>query len=679
VRALRARGAVLLALALAFTGACDAGLEPFPLQPGIESEALDWTTSPCTDFYQFACGNWKRWHPLPADLPALSREVLVQREQILTEYELVGDDVLGRPHADDPDAAKIRDYYTTCRQALESDAIGGPQLVRRLGLVVDGLRSTADLAMVVGSLRAEGTTTLVGLGVGPAPDAPTTNIVFEGAAALGMEATYFTDADRATYRSAYVAHVDALVAAVRPTMTLPPNLTGALILRVETALAAGWPRPEDSRDAQTSHRASLAELAAAAPSFDWVAFFGAAGLPDSLASVEVDGPKSLAVLEQVVSTTPLPELRAYLAWRVLEADAGTLGASIRPLEFDFHLRLFGGAQQDQPPYWRCFLSTRSALGYSLSRPFVARTFDAERRTEATKILDAIRAQMRVTLDDASWLDDPTRAEGQAKLAAVVSKVGFPDSWTPYDGFETSGADYLTNVVSRRRWLWARELTDLVSPVDRTRWDGAPLVANAWYAPNLNDITFPAAILQKPFFDVGRPAAINYGSIGSIMGHELTHGFDDEGRHYDATGALRQWWTPAVADAFSTKAACIVAQFDGYHPVPGTRVNGALTLGETIADLGGLKLSHAAFHAAAGGAGRGSPGYFSPDQQFFVAYAQATCENERPAYLKTLLASDPHPPWRERVNGAVRNVPAFASAFACGSNAPLAPAARCQVW
>jgi putative endopeptidase len=678
VRALRG-GVLGLALGIALgAGACDAGLEPFPTQPGIESEALDWTTSPCSDFYQFACGNWKRWHPLPADLPALSREVLVQEEQISTQYQLVGDDVLGRPHDDDPDANKIRDYYTSCRHALESSEVDTPQLRRRLGLVVDGLRSSADLAMVVGSLRAEGTTTLVGLGVGPAPDAPTTNILFGGGAALGMEATYYTDAARATYRSAYVAHVDALVAALRPTMTLPPTLTGALILRVETALAAGWPRPEDRRDA-TSQRVSLGELAAAAPSFDWGAFFTAAGLPDGLATIDVDDLKSLAVLDQVVSTTPLSDLRAYLAWRVLEADAGTLGVSIRPLEFDFHVRLFAGAQQDQPPYWRCFLATRSALSYSLSRPFVAKTFDTERRAEATKILDAIRAQMRVTLDEASWLDDSTRAEGQAKLAAVVSKVGFPDSWTPYDGFETSGADYLTNVVSRRRWLWARELGDLASPVDRTRWDGAPLVANAWYAPNLNDITFPAAILQKPFFDVGRPAAINFGSIGSIMGHELTHGFDDEGRQYDATGALRQWWTPAVADAFSTKAACIVAQFDGYHPVPGTMVNGELTLGETIADLGGLKLSHAAFHADAGGAGQGSPGYFSPDQQFFVAYAQATCENERPAYLKTLLVSDPHPPWRERVNGAVRNIPAFASAFACASNAPLAPAARCEVW
>ncbi|HVZ75454.1 MAG TPA: M13 family metallopeptidase [Polyangia bacterium] len=672
-----------IAVGVVCLGACN-GLETPPEQPGVEAAAIDWSANPCTDFYQFACGNWQRWNPIPPDVSSYSRHARTQRDQVIFEYGTVVDDAQGKSHPNDPDAAKIGRYYKTCREALEASFIATPRdLVTDLARIA-AIATKADVARVAGELLARGTPTLVGIGIGPDRDMPTMNTIYVDGASLAMDSPYYLDDDEASYRAAYVTHIDALAAAMRGVgANLPTSLDSATVLNVETALARGWPSPDTRRDAgQLHHPTAGADLVTATPSFDWVSFFTAANLGDvTQRRFDVAWPAGLQRLDVVLSSSSLDDLKAYLAWRVLEADAVAIGAGVRPLEFAFHTKLFGGAQEDVDPYWRCFLYARDVLGFALSKSYVAAMFGDDGVASASAILTAIRGQMQITLDGEAWLDAPTRAEAQKKLSLVAAKVGFPDSWTPYEGWNVVDDDYLGTILSRRTWEWSQSLGDLEAPVDRTRWGDPPITVNAWYDPTFNDITFPAAILSPPFFDTARPAAANYGAIGSVMGHELTHGFDDEGRQYDGLGALRDWWSPAVASAFDARAACVSKQFSGYMPVPGTNVDGVQTLGETIADLGGLKLALAAFHANVddGGGGEASPGFFTPDQQFFVAYAQGWCENDRPEWLRAELTTDPHPPWNERINGAVRNVPGFADAFKCPAGAPLAPVDRCDVW
>lgn len=670
------RAAALLAVFAAST-AC--GLEIPPEQPGVEAAAFDWSVDPCTDFYQFACGNWQRWHDIAADAAAEARRRDVQQDLLRLQYDLVWEDVTGEPHAGDPEAEKIGQYFRTCRRALESFNDQGEELRTHLQAITE-LASPAQLSAGMGQLRAAGISALFGVGVQTNPDMPTASQLVVGPGGFGMPRAYFVDPDKAAYRDAYAAHVDALVAALAsPSLALLRNLTGALVLRIEGALAAAAPADELWLDPHAVHHpTAMAAFVASAPRFDWAGFFALAGVPMQ-PDIDVEWPPYLTAVDHLFSTTAPEDLRAYLAWRLIEGSAGALGAQFQQVEFEFHTKVFQGRASDFPAYWRCFLNTTNDLGFALSRPFVARVFDENRRAEAEGLLSSIRGGMKQLLAQTSWLDEATRAEALDKLTLVTPKVGFPDEWPSYDDFEPSDFSYLDTVRARRSKAWRNAIDDLSNPVDRGRWSAAPIVSNAFYGPTRNDITFPAAILQAPFFVPGRPASVNYGAMGSIMGHELTHAFDDSGRQYDGTGKLRDWWSPAVAQEFERRAACLVDQFDAAHPLPGTMVDGQRTLGENIADLGGIQVAYAAFHADEGGKGDGSPGFFTPDQQFFVAYAQSWCERDRPAYLQTLVQNDSHAPWKERVNGVVANVPAFAKAFRCPSGAPLAPVDRCAVW
>jgi putative endopeptidase len=661
--------------------ACNAGLQPAPSQPGVETEALDWSAEPCSDFYQFACGNWGRWHAIETDVPATSRYTRVQRNEIDLEYQIVREDAAMTPHLDDPYASKIGDYYNSCRQALEADAVSAPILTQQLGAIA-AATTGADLARVIASLHVAGVAALFSLYVSPDPEHPTAMEVALGPGWLGMDAFYFLDPAAPRFRDAYRAHVDALVRIAATASPIPAAVTGDLVLRIETALAQAQPTPEQWRDPRALYNPTdLDVLRTGVPGFDWDTYLGAGSVPP-ITTVDLASRSYFTALDHLLTTTALADVKAYLAWRALEAAAPALGKQVGAVEFDFHRRLFDGTAADFPPWWRCFLNAESDMGFAVSRPFVAQIFGPDWRAEASRMLEAIRARMGDTLDGVPWLDAPTRAEARTKLADVVAKIGFPETpgqWVSYDDLQTTPDDFLQNLVARRTKSWLNAMADLQAPADRTRWQMAPVISNAYYSPDRNDIVFPAAILQPPFFDLGRPAAANFGSIGSVMGHELTHGFDDEGRHFDGIGTLRDWWSPGVATEFNRRAQCLVDQYDRYAPLPGAMVDGALTLGENIADLGGLKLAYAAFHAPDGGDGEGAPGHFTPDQQFFLAYAQGWCEKDRPAFLRGLLQSDPHPPWQTRINGAVTNVPEFAAAFRCPTGAPLAPASRCAIW
>jgi endothelin-converting enzyme/putative endopeptidase len=671
-------GARLVALVALAAGAACETYHPLPNQPGVEDVAIDWTASPCDDFYQFACGNWAYWHPIAADNASARRVSNVQADQTRALYQIVVDDGFnGVTHADDVYAAQIGDFFTSCW--LQPNVRSSPplDLSEQLSSIAT---SVPDLDVLLADLHRQGVPAGFSITFDRDPGQPARQIVHLGDGGIGMDPSYYQDPTLASTLAAYRAHVDALVQAFASAVGTTVAVDGDAVLRIETALAAASLSDAQARDPHATYNLmTVAALEALTPHFNWEVYFAVGNVP-APADVNVVNPTFLTALDRQLQSTTDHDLGAYLTWRVLEAAAPAFGGAVAQAEFEFHDRQFLGRTAPLPDDWRCFLDTASDLGFAVSRPFVAERFSASSRDAASRMLESIRGAMAATIATRGWLDDATRAAAAAKLAAVIAKVGYPDAWPSLDGFSTDPFnDYFVNRTNLARFDWQRGVATLAAPADRGIWLLPPWITNAYYSPERNDIVFPAGILQPPFFDEARPAAANYGAIGSVMGHELTHGFDDQGRQYDGTGALVDWWTPAVADEFSRRTACLVQQFGAFEPLPGVHVDGSLTLGENLADVGGLKLAYAAFHAPDGGAGAGAPGFFTPDQQFFIAFAQDWCENDRPAYEADLLRTDPHAPARYRVNGSVANVPEFAAAFRCGAGAALAPANRCDVW
>jgi putative endopeptidase len=448
------------------------------------------------------------------------------------------------------------------------------------------------------------------------------------------------------------------------------------VMKIERALAEVSMSRVDRRDpTKLYHRLELAGIEKEAPRFGWAKYLTDLGVPDAR-QINVMVPPFFAGLDKLLVSIPIAEWRAYLRWHLVHGLASALPRAFVDENFAFYGKTLNGTTQLEPRWKRCVHAVDNALGEALARPFVRQVLGDAGKARAKDIVQAIEAAMGRNLAGLSWMDPPTRRQAEEKLHSIANKIGYPDQWRNYDALEVSRTSSVTNLLHANAFDTRRDLAKIGKPLDRTEWNMTPPTVNAYYAPPLNEMVFPAGILEPPFFDLRAPVSVSYGGIGMVMGHELTHGFDDEGRRFDAKGNLREWWTPPVAQEFERRATCVATQFDGYVAIDDLHLNGKLTLGENIADLGGIKLAHAAYRAART---PGASGRFSDDQLFFLGYAQSWCTKRRPENARLRVTVDPHAPPQYRVDGPLSNLPEFAAAFSCKPGAKMVRQDGCVVW
>ncbi|MGC4122044.1 MAG: M13 family metallopeptidase [Myxococcales bacterium] len=652
------------------------------LQP-IDATALDRAVSPCDDFYQFACGSWLARTEIPADKPAWSRgfSYLTDRNQQLLRA-IVEADAGGKAAMDDPFGEKVGDYYAACMDEAAVEANGLSQLKQEWARI-DAIKDADSLVEEIAREHLNGSGAAFNLTADQdAKDATQViAILMQGGLSLPDRDYYLSKEEKETaIRAKYDAHLQAMLSLAGVPAAEAVEQAKA-IEALETSLAeTHWTRTEMRDPIRIYNRVNRDGLEKLAPQFKWERYFKALGAP-GVTAVSTTTPKFVERVGKLVAETPLATWQAYLRWHVLSEMAGSraLPKAFVEQNFKFASDAFTGAKEMKPRWKHCVDSVDGGLGEALGAGYVRRHFGPEGKARTVKMVEEIEKAMGKDIEGLAWMDAATKEQAQKKLTKVTNKIGYPDKWRDYSSMKISRASHFQNVLAAADFESKRVLAKISKPVDRGEWFMSPPTVNAYYNPAMNEMVFPAGILQPPFFNRMAPEVVNYGAIGMVVGHELTHGFDDEGRNYDGDGNLKEWWTESVGKEFEKKAQCVVDQFAGYESVPGAKLNGKLTLGENIADLGGLKLSYAAYRAA-GEKDKALEG-FTPEQQFFLGYAQSWCFKAREQYARMLVTLDPHSPPRFRVNGPLSNMTEFGQAFSCQAGSPMVKAAekRCEVW
>ena len=650
-----------------------------PLPPGIETASIDARVAPCDDFFKYACGGWIEAHPIPEDQASWGRFRTIDEENQTALRAILERDAK-TPPGDEPYSKSVGAMYASCidEAAVEKDGLKAidPEL-KRLHAVHDA----KSLAVAVGRLHTIGVHAFFETDVEPDFQDATRAIGAIDQAGLGMPDRdyYFKDDPKSVeLQKKYVEHVARIFALIGEKPDAAARDAEAVFAFEKKLAAAHLTRVEHRDPQKTHHKTTREDLLKLAPTFAWDAYFTELGIP-KVDLLNVYEPAYLQAIEKIVSSATkeswAQEVEPYLRAHVVMAYAKVLTAKIVDEDFAW-TRELTGATKLLPRWKRCERAVDGAMGEALAIPFVKQKLGAEGKAVTSDMIKAIETAMEKDLAGLDWMDDPTRARALEKVHKVANKVGYPDKWRSYDALKVDRTSFAGNSLRATTFEVKRRLAEIGKPVDRTEWLMTPPTVNAYYEPPMNQMVFPAGILQAPFYSREQPQAVSFGGIGMVMGHELTHGFDDHGREFDGDGNLKEWWTPAVSTEFTKRASCVVDQFDGYVAVDDVHINGKLTLGENIADLGGLKLALAASHAHAQQKAGTSP---EADRQFFIGFAQAWCESRRPEVSRMYANVDPHSPARYRVDGPLSNMPEFASAFSCREGDAMVRANRCVVW
>lgn len=683
------RFSLILSLALSACPAAEPP-EPEPAPPAetnphaeVEQsilEAMNPEADACVDFYEYACGGWVASTELPGDKTRISRSFTTIQDKNRELLREILDGAAADP-GDDPDLKKVGAFYGAC---MDTEAIeqAGLEPIQPLLDRIDGAEDFDGLWAVVAKLHLSGSDPFFSIGVDPDYKNPTVNQLNLRQGGLSLpDRSFYLNEDSAEVKAAYQEHLAAILAASGVEQS-QAEARAAAVLAFETSLAEiSWPRAE-LRDADKTYNPTDAEgLGSLTPNLSWSAFFEKIGYPD-LEGYNVNTPSFFEGLAPLLKETDLDTLKAYVRLRVLNSAAPYLTEELDDLHFAFFGRVLKGQQQKEERWKRCVVRTEGAIGEVLGRAYVARAFAGESKAIALDMIQRVEREFEQGMSELDWMDDATREVAIEKSRAITNKIGYPDKWRDYSGLQVKASSHFGNVKAAKKFEARFWLDQADKPVNRDLWYMSPQMVNAYYNPLANEIAFPAGILQPPFFSKDFPQAMNYGAMGMVMGHEVSHGFDDSGRKFSATGALTEWWAPEVAERFEERASCVVEQYNAYEVQPDLFVDGKLTLGENIADLGGMKQSLRAYRqwVKEHGAEPEIAG-LSNDQLFFVASAQAWCSIYTPEAEKVQVRSDPHSPSRFRVNGPVRNLPEFGEAFGCERGAPLYPEEDeiCVIW
>jgi putative endopeptidase len=653
----------------------------------LDPTLIDTAVDPCVNFYQYSCGNWLKQNPIPSDRSSYGRDTeLMDQNQLVLKAILEKAASGGAARA--PNEQKIGDYYSTCMDTDAIDQAGLAPLKPTLARI-DALTSKEELPALTAFLEMQGISSFFGFGSDQDFKDATQQIAVLDQMRLGLPEKGFysrPDARSTKLRDQYRQHVVRTFELIGESHEQAVK-DAATVLRLETTMAAASLSNVDRRDPEKLyHKMQLAQFDASTPNFAFARFLHAVDAPE-VESLNVATPGYFAALNQLLGSTALADLKTYLRWSVVRHFPSTaLPHNLDEESFAFYGKILSGQPEQQPRWKRCVRSVDGALGEALGQVYVAQRFSPEDKARTLELTQDIEAAMDRDIDQLTWMSPETKVRAKEKLHGVANKIGYPDKWRDYSSLDVKPGDALGNAERAAAFEEKRDTAKIGKPVDHGEWGMSPPTVNAYYNPQMNDINFPAGILQPPYFDPSQNDAVNYGDAGGVIGHELTHGFDDEGRQFDANGNLENWWTPADGKQFTERASCVVKEYNGFVAVDDLHVNGELTLGENLADLGGLKLAFLAYLDRAQKTGvdltqKGSAEYgnLTPEQQFFVAYGQGWCQNNRTEDLRLRVQTDPHSPEEFRVNGVVVNLPQFQKAFACKTGQPMAPANRCAIW
>ncbi len=655
----------------------------FPKQiPGFDLTAMDKTADPCVDFYQYSCGNWMKNNPIPPDKSRWGRF------NALDEHNLyVLRDILEKAEAPGQHSAieqKVGDYYAACMDEATIEKKGAAPLQPEMERIA-AIKSKQQVIPQVASMHRDGISALFAFY--SMPDMHDSSLTIanldQGGISLPDRDYYLKDdAKSVETRQKYQEHVQKMfeLAGDKPDAAAAEAKT---VLAIETGLAkAAMDRTERRDPKKRDHMMQVTEIAAAAPNFQLTEYFADNGSP-KFTSLNVGNPDFFKAVNDQLNAVSLDDWKTYLRWRTLDTYAPGLSKAFVDEDFEFKSNYMSGQKEIEPRWKRCVRSTDRQLGMALGELYVDKVFGPDNKARTVKMVQAIEQAMNTDIGQLTWMSDTTKQQAYTKLQAIVNNIGYPDKWRDYSTVVVARDDYAGNVQRAAAFEVQRQYNKIQKPTDRKDWGMTPPTVNAYYRASMNDINFPAGILQPPFYGTTMDDAVNYGAIGVVIGHELTHGFDDQGRKYDAVGNLTDWWTAEDGKKFEERADCTAEEYSSFVAVKDDKgqvhVNGKLTLGENTADNGGLKLAYMALMNILASTPEKPIDGYTPQQRFFIAYGQIWCQNVTSQQARVLAITDPHSPGRWRVNGAVQNSAAFQEAFSCKAGQPMVREPACRVW